>query len=43
MSTTQEVWEKYREGLYFFILKRIKNEQAASDIFQNTFINIHQG
>ncbi|MGY6560111.1 MAG: sigma-70 family RNA polymerase sigma factor [Nitritalea sp.] len=43
MYTTQEIWENYREGLYFFILKRIKNEQAASDIFQNTFIKIHQG
>ncbi len=38
---TQTVWNNYNQELYFFILKKVKNKNAANDIFQNTFLKIH--
>lgn len=39
---TQGIWRLHNEELYFFILKRVKNETATNDIFQNTFLKIHK-
>lgn len=38
---TQKVWNDFNDELYFFILKKVKNEESANDIFQNTFLKIH--
>lgn len=38
---TEKIWEIYNESVYLFILKRVKNKQVANDIFQNTFLKIH--
>lgn len=38
---TQTLWRHYGDGIYFFILKRVKNRQVAQDIFQNTFLKVH--
>ncbi len=39
---TQKIWNWFNEQIYFFILKRVKNKNAANDIFQNTFLKIHR-
>ncbi len=39
---TREVWDKYQKEFYFFILKRVKNEDAAMDISQASFLKIHK-
>ena len=39
---TQKVWHNFNEELFFFILKKVKNESATNDIFQNTFLKIHK-
>ncbi|SRX75195.1 ECF RNA polymerase sigma factor SigM [Aequorivita antarctica] len=39
---TEKIWNRFNEELYFFILKKVKNENATSDIFQNTFLKIHK-
>jgi len=38
---TQEIYQKYGDPLYFFILKRVRDEAVAHDVFQNTFVKIH--
>lgn len=38
---TIDIWKKYNDELYFFILNRVKQNNAANDIFQNTFLKIH--
>ncbi|MCG2420285.1 sigma-70 family RNA polymerase sigma factor [Aequorivita sp. F47161] len=39
---TEKIWNAFNEELYFFILKKVRNETAAGDIFQNTFLKIHK-
>ncbi|SRX55460.1 sigma-70 family RNA polymerase sigma factor [Aequorivita sp. CIP111184] len=39
---TQKIWSQFNNELYFFILKKVKNEHATNDIFQNTFLKIHK-
>ncbi|HTO15457.1 MAG TPA: sigma-70 family RNA polymerase sigma factor [Edaphocola sp.] len=39
---TQKIWSDFRDELYFFILKKVKNKDVTNDIFQNTFLKIHQ-
>jgi len=39
---TQKIWNRFNEEVYFFVLKKVKNETAANDIFQNTFLKIHK-
>ncbi len=39
---TQKIWKQFNEELYFFILKKVKNESTTNDIFQNTFLKIHK-
>ncbi|MGY5850067.1 sigma-70 family RNA polymerase sigma factor [Salegentibacter sp. F14] len=38
---TKEIWDNFGNELYFFILKRVKDKNATNDIFQNTFMKIH--
>ncbi|MCM4161259.1 sigma-70 family RNA polymerase sigma factor [Antarcticibacterium flavum] len=42
MEETQKIWDTYKDELYFFILKRVKEPGDAGDIFQNTFLKIHR-
>lgn len=39
---TQKIWSRFNNQLYFFILKKVKDKDAANDIFQNTFFKIHK-
>ncbi|MCR1026995.1 sigma-70 family RNA polymerase sigma factor [Cellulophaga baltica] len=39
---TQKIWNKFNDELYFFILKKTKDKEATNDIFQNTFLKIHE-
>lgn len=39
---SREIYQKYYSALYFFILKRVKNEVATQDILQTTFLKIHE-
>ncbi|MEM1257134.1 MAG: sigma-70 family RNA polymerase sigma factor [Bacteroidota bacterium] len=39
---TQEVYQTYGNMLYFFILKKVKDKEVASDILQNSFLKIHK-
>lgn len=38
---TQKIWDNFNDELYFFILKKVKNKDVTNDIFQNTFLKIH--
>jgi len=38
---TQKIWNNFNDELYFFILKKVKNKDVTNDIFQNTFLKIH--
>lgn len=42
MKETQKIWDNYKDELYFFILKRVRDTGAAGDILQNTFLKIHK-
>ena len=39
--TTQQIWKKYHQDVKQFILSKIKNEDIANDVLQETFIKIH--
>lgn len=39
---TQKIWDNFNDELYFFILKKVKDQDKAKDIFQNTFLKIHK-
>jgi RNA polymerase sigma-70 factor (ECF subfamily) len=39
---TQTIWHNYNSEMYFFILKKVKDKNAADDILQNTFLKIHK-
>jgi len=38
---TQKIWKNFNDELYFFILKKVKDKDVTNDIFQNTFLKIH--
>ncbi len=38
---TQQIWDSFNEELYFFILKKVKDKDVTNDIFQDTFLKIH--
>jgi RNA polymerase sigma-70 factor (ECF subfamily) len=38
---TSELWHKFSDSLRRFILKKVKNEDLADDLLQETFIRIH--
>lgn len=38
---TWEVWDKYGQEVYFFILKKVNEKSASNDIFQNSFLKVH--
>lgn len=37
-----EIYHKYGQELYFFILKKVKDKHITNDIFQNTFMKVHK-
>lgn len=39
---TEEIWAKFNTVLYFFILKRVKDEETTRDILQSSFVKIHE-
>ena len=39
---TQTVWNNLNSEVYFFILKKVKDRNAANDILQNSFLKIHK-
>lgn len=39
---TEEIWKKYNNELYFFILKKTKDKSITNDVLQNTFLKIHK-
>ncbi len=39
---SEDILLKYHKELYNFILKKVQNEFIAEEIFQNSFIKIHQ-
>lgn len=39
---TITIWNQLNTQLYFFILKKVKNKDAANEILQNSFLKIHQ-
>lgn len=39
---TLNIWDNFSDELYFFILKKVKHKHVANDIFQNTFLKIHE-
>lgn len=40
-NQTEAIWNEFSELLRAFILKRVRNEEAAADILQDVFIKIH--
>lgn len=39
---TITIWNNFNSEIYFFILKKVKNSDAANEILQNSFLKIHQ-
>lgn len=39
---TADIWKKHHTEIYFFILKKVKDEEATREIIQNVFLKIHQ-
>lgn len=40
-NTTQNIWDSFKESLFYFILKRVKDEPTSKDILQEVFIKVH--
>lgn len=40
-KNTQQIWDSLKESLFYFILKRVKDEDLSRDILQEVFIKIH--
>ncbi|MFB9057626.1 sigma-70 family RNA polymerase sigma factor [Mariniflexile ostreae] len=38
---TQKIWDNFNDELYFFILRKVKDKDVTNDVFQNTFLKIH--
>lgn len=41
LNQTESIWNEFSENLHTFILRRVRDEEAASDILQDTLIKIH--
>ena len=39
---TQTIWRNLGDELFFFILKRLRNEESAREVLQNSFLKIHK-
>ena len=39
---SNEIYQKYEQEMYFFILKNVKNKNITNDIFQSSFLKIHK-
>lgn len=42
-ASTKEIWERFSGELKAFIGRRVRDEDLASDLLQETFVRIHQG
>ena len=38
---TTEIWNEFKDNIYHFILKRVKNESFSDDLLQDVFIKVH--
>ncbi|GHC49114.1 hypothetical protein GCM10008083_10720 [Ulvibacter litoralis] len=38
---TSTLWNRFNTQVYFFILKKVKDKDAANEILQNSFLKIH--
>ncbi|MEQ8763083.1 MAG: RNA polymerase sigma factor SigZ [Planctomycetota bacterium] len=41
--STDEVWRQFGDGLLSFLERRVRDEELAKDLLQETFIRIHRG
>lgn len=39
---TEKIIYEFGNELFFFILKKVKDKEVSNDIFQNTFLKIHE-
>lgn len=39
---TQEIWSRYGQEVYLFILRNTRDKNVANDVFQNCFLKIHR-
>ncbi|MEM7109320.1 MAG: sigma-70 family RNA polymerase sigma factor [Bacteroidota bacterium] len=39
---SQKIYQKYGQEVYFLILKKVKDQSTAKDIFQSTFLKVHK-
>ena len=37
---TADIWRKHHSEIYFFVLKKVKDEEATREIIQNVFLKI---
>ncbi|MEM6700228.1 MAG: sigma-70 family RNA polymerase sigma factor [Bacteroidota bacterium] len=35
-----QIWDIYKDEVYFFILKQLKNKDAAEEVLQNSFLKV---
>ena len=35
-----QIWKNYKEEVYFFILKRLKDKDATDEVLQNSFLKV---
>lgn len=42
MLDTQHIWKTFGDEFYFFILKRVRDEDIAREVLQNVFLKIHK-
>lgn len=39
---SQEIYQRYGQEVYLFILKTVKNKHVANDVFQSSFLKVHK-
>ncbi|MEL7004042.1 MAG: sigma-70 family RNA polymerase sigma factor, partial [Bacteroidota bacterium] len=39
---SEDIYRKHGQEVYLFILKRVKNQDIANDIFQSVFFKVHK-
>ncbi len=39
---SEEIYRQHGQEVYFFVLKKVRSKNIANDIFQSTFLKIHQ-
>ena len=41
--STEQVWERFQDDLRKFIARRVRDQELAADLLQETFVRIHRG